>query len=691
VAHCLSATYDFNTGLLTSFTNENATAQASGNTPWDSAHPTGHSYDRMSRMTSAVSPPDPTNGNNQAQTTFSYTPPGVLPFTVTRTKSITPAMSDSATTIFDGLGRPIKTQHVTPGGTATADTVYDGLDHVGSVSNPYFSTSDTTYGVTQTQYDALGRATQVTKQDGSASTVAYNVQPILATPGDCTQSTDEAGKQRMACADGLGRLIEVHEPGDSFSGSQASGTIAISGALKSQSGVGAVGATTASAQVTISGNEQHKSAGSPPNVVIAYDTGKVYITINGHEYDYQFGGGDAPDTADSVAQGLVIAIQADGARLVNASVPSGGTVITLTAINAGSVGNLPFSTGYTWNSRVFSSPSFTASPASANLAGGTDAYSGVTVYDQGTVTVSVGSGFSATTSYSQSANSTAAAVASALVNDPNTGLNRSGSPVHATLSGASISITYNTVGTAGNVNVTSSSQSTQTQWTFSPPSFSGTNTTLNGGYNPEGPSLDFNYFVTQYAYDGLGNLVQVTQKGDPTISNASQWRVRNFSYDSLGRLLSANNPESGAISYSYDANSNLLQKTSPAPNAPAGSAATQTISYCYDELNRVTGRAYSAQSCANRLLPAGTAAVSYTYDSGANSKGRLTSLTDQAGSASYTYDVLGRMSGESRSIAGINKSMSYAYNLDNSLASLTYPSSAVVTYTPDSAGRMLSA
>ena len=32
---------------------------------------------------------------------------------------------------------------------------------------------------------------------------------------------------------------------------------------------------------------------------------------------------------------------------------------------------------------------------------------------------------------------------------------------------------------------------------------------------------------------------------------------------------------------------NLLQKTSPAPNQTG--TATQTVSYCYDELHRVTG------------------------------------------------------------------------------------------------------
>jgi RHS repeat-associated protein len=106
----------------------------------------------------------------------------------------------------------------------------------------------------------------------------------------------------------------------------------------------------------------------------------------------------------------------------------------------------------------------------------------------------------------------------------------------------------------------------------------------------------------------------------------------------------------------------------------------------YDALNRVTGKAYSAQSC-----PLSSPVVSYMYDSGANTIGHLTSLTDQAGSASYSYDVLERMAAETRTIAGITKNMSYTYNLDSSLKTLTNPSGAVITYTPDSAGRDVSA
>ena len=149
-------------------------------------------------------------------------------------------------------------------------------------------------------------------------------------------------------------------------------------------------------------------------------------------------------------------------------------------------------------------------------------------------------------------------------------------------------------------------------------------------------------------------LLCVEQHGDaasgtgcsspPTSDAGSPWRVRRFTYDSLSRLLTAHNPESGTITYSYDADSNLLQKTSPAPNQTG--TATQTVSYCYDELHRVTGKGYGAQSC-----PLSSPVVSYVYDSGANAKGKLSHMTDQAGTeVTYSYDGLGRMATETRSL-----------------------------------------
>jgi RHS repeat-associated protein len=209
---------------------------------------------------------------------------------------------------------------------------------------------------------------------------------------------------------------------------------------------------------------------------------------------------------------------------------------------------------------------------------------------------------------------------------------------------------------------------------------------------------------TLYFYDALSNLYCVEQHGNATGGTGcpitppsapvapdpnNVWRRRMFGYDSLSRLLWASNPESGVIQYAYDADGNLLQKTSPAPNQTG--SATQTISYCYDELHRVTGKAYSAQTCQGTQLPSGTAAVSYTYDSGTNAKGHLTHVADQAGTADYIYDVLGRLASETRVISGISKSISYDYNLDGSVKTLHYPSGAAITYTPDSAGRILQA
>ncbi len=56
-------------------------------------------------------------------------------------------------------------------------------------------------------------------------------------------------------------------------------------------------------------------------------------------------------------------------------------------------------------------------------------------------------------------------------------------------------------------------------------------------------------YSTTYAYDTLGNLTQVNQGV----------QTRSFIYSSLGRLLSATNPESGTINYSYFDSGDLSQ------------------------------------------------------------------------------------------------------------------------------------
>jgi RHS repeat-associated protein len=669
-SQCVSATYDVNTGLLASFTNANATQQASGTTQGDASYTATYSYDSMWRMTSAVSPAD-ANGNHP-QSTFSYP----NPTTIQRLASITPTMNDSVTMNVDGFGHTISSQHAMPSGSpATVTTTYDGLGRAVSVTNPYFSTTDPTYGLTQTAYDAAGRPTTITRQDGSIATVSY--------PDNCTIATDEAGKQRKSCTDGMGRLVEVDERNPGVTpATNAAGSITING---SEQTANYQSASSGHGTVTIGGAEQSATVDpcynpditppdgqDPPSCPqTRWDSGTVTITVNGHPDAVAYGGGD---TSASVAAGLASAINNDSGAPVTAGLA--GTTITLTAKTAGASTNYSVSTSAaTSDPNDFGAASFSASPASVALTGGHDASS---TPDTGTVTVTVnGTGYSTT----YGANDTAGAIASRLA-----GIIGAGNFANATPSGGTINLTSKTAGPNGDYSLATSY--TWNSGQFTSPSFTASTSggSLTGGYNAN--DIANNPYVTLYAYDALGNLLRVDQKGSaPT--DSTRWRTRLFTYDPLSRLLTAYNPESGTITYSYDANGNLLRKTSPAPNQTG--AATQTISYCYDELNRPTGRAYSAQSCSGTQLPPGTAAASYTYDSGTNAIGKLTSFTDQAGSGSYTYDVLGRMATESRTTAGISKSMSYAYNLDGSLKTLTYPSGASVTYTPDSAGRMLSA
>lgn len=166
---------------------------------------------------------------------------------------------------------------------------------------------------------------------------------------------------------------------------------------------------------------------------------------------------------------------------------------------------------------------------------------------------------------------------------------------------------------------------------------------------------------TIYEYDVLGNLKTVNQ-GTQT---------RTFNYDSLSRLRSAINPESGTVTYTYDDNGNLSTKTD---------ARGVLSTYIYDGLNRATSRSYSD----------GTPAVTYSYDSSAisNGKGRLASVSSSVSTYSYSgYDAMGRVSGGWQTLGSQTYPLSYGYDLSGHVKMMTYPSGRTVNYAYDTAGR----
>lgn len=177
--------YDFNTGLLISTTDPNL-------------QPTSYTYDNLWRLSSITYPPG--NGSDTITRQESS-----FPFSATLTKAISSSQSYIETNIFDGLGRLWHNEITSdPQGTIYTDTTYDALGRVASTSNPYRSTSDSTYGITYTTYDPLSRTILVTKPDGSKVTTAYC--------GPTTLITDEGLHWRRSTTDALGRLIEVDEP-----------------------------------------------------------------------------------------------------------------------------------------------------------------------------------------------------------------------------------------------------------------------------------------------------------------------------------------------------------------------------------------------------------------------------------------------------------------------------------------------
>ena len=191
------------------------------------------------------------------------------------------------------------------------------------------------------------------------------------------------------------------------------------------------------------------------------------------------------------------------------------------------------------------------------------------------------------------------------------------------------------------------------------------------------PGVGDPVWITSYTYDTLSDLASVVQGGS---------RNRSFTYDSLKHLTTSSNPESGSICYGavvgllckfngYDADGNVVTKTD---------ARNISITYSFDVLNRLIGKTYSN----------GDPSVSYTYDqtqSGYYNVGRRTSMADAGGSETLNYDQMGRELTEQRVTNSVTKNTVYTYNLDGSLATLTYPSGRVITYTYNAAAQPISA
>jgi RHS repeat-associated protein len=319
--HVTKYSYDSCTGLKATVTDPNNQA-------------TSFHYDALNRLTEQDNP-----DGGQTTNTYVDTPQN----SVTQTTKITSSVNKSQTTLFDGLHRTSQTQLVDPQGTDYVDVTYDQLDRKASVSNPYRSTNDSTYGLTSYTYDGLNRTTQVAKPDNSGTTSVVTTQ----YSGNETIVTDEAGKQRRSFTDALGRLIEVDEPGPGLVPASSTGSVTITGYERST-------------VIYPCGN------GSCQETI--WDGTQFNITVNGHLTQSGCGGSSA--TPSACASTLASSINSDANAYVTAT--ANGGVVNLASKATGTSTNYSLlATAVDQNTQYFpTGTSFLIGTSGSTLTGG---------------------------------------------------------------------------------------------------------------------------------------------------------------------------------------------------------------------------------------------------------------------------------------------------------------------------------
>jgi RHS repeat-associated protein len=191
-------------------------------------------------------------------------------------------------------------------------------------------------------------------------------------------------------------------------------------------------------------------------------------------------------------------------------------------------------------------------------------------------------------------------------------------------------------------------------------------------------------YKTSYDYDAFNNLTSVNQGS----------QTRTFTYDTLSRLLSASNPESGTVSLTYDPNGNVKTKRD---------GRGIKIVYDYDNLNRMMARCYRSigtsgplgmTTCvSNNETPAPNSHdATYTFENTniSSLKGVLTQATNGFSTTdNLEFDATGRITKSRQTTDGtVYNPMFYTYNLSGILVEETYPSGRIVKNSFDNNGNL---
>jgi RHS repeat-associated protein len=418
-----------------------------------------------------------------------------------------------------------------------------------------------------------------------------------------------------------GGIVIVNHPATSGSGS-----VTISGTANNTTPP----ATTAHGSVQIDGSEQSEC------ILISedgfscdeweYDRGSVSITVGSFTVtsNYtQF----VNNTPEQIAADLTNQLNASSSP-VTASLS--GALISITSKASGSAANLALSSS---SSSTDQMNSFWGTPSGSALTGGGG---GQTVYDTGSVTITVnGTAYSVTYGSDSTSSSIATALASALTG---------GTLVNASANGSVVSITAKTAGVSTNYTLSASSSTNHPQGLFSGPSFStsASGTALTGGANAFNTTQGATIYSLSMGYAPNGNVLSANDSAN------GNW---TYSYDDFNRVTGASkNNGAQTYNYVYDRYGNRWQQ-----NAPQGGYVQLLVFNSGN--NRMDGYTYDASG---NLLSDGT--HTFTYDA----ESRLIKSVQAGATTTYVYDVGGRR--VRKSVAGITTD--YVYNLGGTVTEI---------------------
>lgn len=177
----------------------------------------------------------------------------------------------------------------------------------------------------------------------------------------------------------------------------------------------------------------------------------------------------------------------------------------------------------------------------------------------------------------------------------------------------------------------------------------GVSKVLKYNYLGQLQSIEDNLGIVQYEYYGSGLIKDLINIDGTKITN---------NYDEYNRKASTIDPNSGTITYKYDAFGILRYEEDQ----------SATYAYLYDKLNRI-----------KTITSSNGNVISYTYDAQDKPIGTISEISHSNGiSYSYEYDKLARISKQTERIEGKDYTFEYTYNEFGNIATQKYPSGLLI-------------